>query len=232
MIEVIALDADDTLWMNEIRYLQATERFKTLLSEYQPDELIGQSLDEVEGMNISTYGYGIKSFALSMIETALSLTDGQIRGHQIKDIIDIAKEMLTAGIVHIDHAEATLIELSRDYDLMLITKGDQFEQQGKIDRSGLAKYFRYIEILGEKTKESYLRLVKKYKIDPAHFLMVGNSLRSDILPVIAMGGRAVYIPHEPTWFHEKVAVEEIYEQKYDELEHIGQLPGFIESLGK
>ena len=232
MIEIIALDADDTLWLNEIRYFEAKERFKTLLSDYQPDVLIEQSLDEAEEMNISTYGYGIKSFALSMVETAISLTDGQIRGHQIKDVLDIAKEMLTAGIVYIDHAEATLIELSRDYDLMLITKGDQFEQQGKIDRSGLAKYFRNTEILGEKTKESYLRLVKNYKIDPSHFLMVGNSLRSDILPVIAIGGRAVYIPHEPTWFHENVVVEEIHEQRYDELEHIGQLPGFIESLVK
>lgn len=230
MFQIIAFDADDTLWENEAQYHNAKENFKQLLSKYQHSELIGQLLDEIEIRNIDVYGYGIKSFTLSMIETAIDLTDGTVKGLELQRIIEISKEMLQAEVEVFEDAEETLRILSENYDLMLITKGDQFEQERKIERSGLSGYFRYIEIVGEKSKKNYQAILDKYKIDPLRFLMVGNSLRSDIVPVIAIGGRAVYIHKDQTWFHEMVPIEEIDSARYDELEHLGQLPEYVDRV--
>jgi putative hydrolase of the HAD superfamily len=232
MIEVIAFDADDTLWENEVLYHEAIKKLKDLLSTIQSPELIEQRLDETEIQNLHIFGYGIKSFTLSMIETAILLSGGEINGQTIQHILEIAKEMLTTEVKLFDHTEETLKVLSKEFDLLLITKGDQFEQQMKIDKSGLSEYFRHVEIVVEKSQESYLELLDKYKIDPTRFLMVGNSLRSDILPVVGIGARAVYIPYDLTWSHELVTMESDDEHKFDELEHIGQLPGYIISLDK
>jgi putative hydrolase of the HAD superfamily len=232
MIEVIAFDADDTLWENEILYHEAMQRLKELLVTVQTPELIEQRMDEIEIQNVHIFGYGIKTFALSMIETAILLSGGEISGQTIQHILEIAKEMLTAEVKLFDHTEETLKVLSKEFDLMLITKGDQFDQKRKIDNSGLSEYFRYIEIVVEKSREIYLELLDKYKIDSTRFLMVGNSLRSDILPVVGIGARAVYIPYDLTWSQELVTIDSDDEHKFDELEHIGQLPGYIESLGK
>lgn len=232
MIEVIAFDADDTLWENEILYHEAMQRLKELFVTVQTPELIEQRMDETEIQNVHIFGYGIKTFALSMIETAILLSGGEISGQTIQHILEIAKEMITAEVKLFDHSEETLKVLSRDFDLMLITKGDQFEQKRKIDNSDLSGYFRYIEIVVEKSREIYLDLLDKYQIDPTRFLMVGNSLRSDILPVVGIGARAVYIPYDLTWSQELVTIESDDEHKFDELEHVGQLPAYIESLNK
>ena len=232
MIEMIAFDADDTLWHNETYYHEAKKQFAQLLSNYQDNEHTRRRLDEIEVRNIDIYGYGIKMFTLSMIEAAIDLSDGKIKGPQIREIIDISKEMLTNDVELFEHAEETLAKLSPRFDLMLITKGDHFEQERKIARSGLSGYFRYIEIVTEKSQKSYRALLAKYDIHPNRFLMVGNSLRSDIQPVIAIGGRAVYIPNEHTWFHENLPKEEIDHTAYDELEHIVQLPDHIDRLIK
>ena len=232
MIEVIAFDADDTLWENEFLYHEATQKLTEFLPTIQYPKLIEQRLGEIEIQNVRIFGYGIKTFALSMIETALLLSGGEIEVQAIQHILEIAKEMLTAEVKLFDHTEETLKVLSRKFDLMLITKGDQFEQKRKIDISGLSEYFRYIEIVIEKSREIYLGLLDKYKIDPIRFLMVGNSLRSDILPVVGIGAKAVYIPYDLTWSQEFVTIDTDDEHKFDELEHIGQLPGYIESLGK
>ncbi len=230
MIEVIAFDADDTLWENEMLYHRAKGELARILSPYREADWVTCKLDENEVSNLQVYGYGIKSFTLSMIETAAEAVDRKIEAHTISAILEIAKRMLSAEVELLDHTEQTLLQLASDYDLMLVTKGDLFEQQGKISRSGIEHCFQLIEVVAEKTPARYLDILKKYHIEVERFLMVGNSLRSDILPVIAIGGRAIHIPNEHTWFHEVPEQEEIEGAEYDELEHLGQLPEYMAAL--
>ncbi len=226
--DVIAFDADDTLWHNETLYSLTQDKFKQLLANYVEAEGIEQKLYETEMRNLHYFGYGIKGFTLSMIETAIELTVGRITGKEIQEIIAFAKGMLEAEIQLLDYAEETIAQLSMSYPLMLITKGDLFDQETKIARSGLANYFKHIEIVSEKTEGSYRSLLARHKIDPQRFLMVGNSLKSDILPVLALGSQAIYIPHQLTWVHETIVSPQVKSQDYFQLEHLGQLPAFIE----
>ena len=230
MIELIAFDADDTLWENESFYHSAKDDLARILSPYREADWVNRKLDENEVSNLQVYGYGIKSFTLSMIETAAEAVDRKIEAHTISTILEIAKRMLSAEVKLLDHTEQALLQLSADYDLMLVTKGDLFEQQRKISRSGIDHCFKLIEVIAEKTPARYLDILKKHHIEVERFLMVGNSLRSDILPVVAIGGRAVYIPNENTWFHEVPEQEEIEGAEYDELEHLGQLPEYMAAL--
>jgi putative hydrolase of the HAD superfamily len=230
VIEVIAFDADDTLWHNEVIYSLTQDKLKQLLSKYRDPEGLEQELYEVERRNLRYFGYGIKSFTLSMIETAIQLTDGQVQGREIEQIIDFAREMLATPTQLLAQVEETVAKLAARYELMIITKGDLFDQETKIAQSGLADYFSYIEIVSEKSPELYRALLDKYEIDPRRFLMIGNSLRSDILPVVAIGGQAVHIPYHLTWAHEAVADSDNDINMYFELEHIGLLPEFIETL--
>ena len=232
MFDMIAFDADDTLWHNEKNYHEAKKQFAQILSKYQDTEYARRRLEEFEVHNIDIYGYGIKMFTLSMVESAIDLSDGKIKAREIQKIIDISKEMLTNEVELFEHAVETLAILAPRFDLMLITKGDHFEQERKIVRSAISGYFRDIEIVTEKSQEHYQALMAKYNIHPNRFLMVGNSLRSDIQPVIAIGGRAVYIPNEYTWFHENLPKEEVDPTAYVELEHIAQLPDLIDQLMK
>jgi putative hydrolase of the HAD superfamily len=224
---LVAFDGDDTLWDNERLYRQAQERFDVLLASYSGSINASQRLEEMETINIHYYGYGIKSFILSMIETAVEVSSGNANGETIKQIIQIAKDMLDAEVLLMENVEETLKILSQDYDLMLITKGDQFEQESKIQRSNLNRYFRYVEIVGDKTQETYRRIFHKYQIDPSRFVMVGNSIRSDILPVVQLGGKAIYVHYQNTWAHEKVAEEERKGLEFIELDHLGQLPEYL-----
>jgi putative hydrolase of the HAD superfamily len=230
MIEVIGFDADDTLWHNEVLYHQAKEELSHILADYRDPQEIKAWLDQTEVANIEYYGYGIKSFTLSMIETAAQVSDGQVTAEEINKVITIAKRMLTAPVDLVDGVEATLDSLSSDYDLMLITKGDQFEQERKIRISGISHYFDFLEVVGEKSVSTYRAVLGKYNLDPANFLMVGNSLRSDILPVLKIGGQAIYVPNEQSWFHENASQEEISELEYAELERLNQLPEYLERL--
>lgn len=230
MVELIAFDADDTLWHNEGHYTNAKERFKQIISRYHHPELIEDRLDEIEIGNIGAYGYGIKSFVLSMIEAAVELSDGLISGREIKDILALGKRMLDANVHVFDNAEKILTALVADYPLMMITKGDPIEQRRKIAHSGLGHYFRYIEIVGEKTQDIYRGLFEKYGIQPDKVLMVGNSLRSDILPVIQIGGRAVYVPYENTWSHESNVGEILEDYAYFEIDSLEDLPDLVYGL--
>jgi putative hydrolase of the HAD superfamily len=230
MIEIIGLDADDTLWHNEQLYHQAKKKFAQILAKYTSSKEAGLNLDETEVRNIEHYGYGIKSFTLSMIETAVEVSNGQVEGDVIAELIAIANQMLSADVELVEGAEETLERLSTKYDLMLITKGDSYEQERKIDRSGIARYFRYLEVVGEKSEAIYRKILNQYNLDPIRFLMVGNSLRSDILPVIRIGGMGVYIPNDQTWFHEHASQEEIGEVEYAELEQLSQLPTYLAQL--
>ncbi len=232
MFRVIAFDADDTLWHNELLYLRAQDKFKQLLSKYPFSGDLDQHFYEVDVRNVRYFGYGIKGFVLSMIEAAIEITEGQIQPPDIQEIINLGKGMTEAPVQLLDHVEETVASLSRLYELMLITKGDLLDQERKIARSGLADYFAHIEIVGEKTGRTYRDILAKHDIEPQHFLMVGNSLRSDIAPVLAIGAQAVYIPHHLTWAHEtEVGQGEGEVSGYFELEHMGQLLALVRQLG-
>lgn len=226
---VIAFDADDTLWENERNYRRTEQIFKELLAPYHQPDWIEERLFQTEMRNIQHFGYGIKSFGLSMIETAVELTEGRISGTEIQVILDAIKGMLTAEIELLPHVAAVIPVLARCAPLMLITKGDLLDQESKVRRSGLADYFTHVEIVSDKTEKHYAGLLKRHDIAPGRFLMVGNSLRSDILPVLALGGSAVYVPHPLTWAHENGAKPDGRPGFY-ELEHIGLLPELVKKL--
>ena len=230
IFEIIAFDADDTLWHNERFYVEAQTKFAQLLSHYHKPEWVSERLYQTETRNIQHFGYGVKAFALSMIETAVELTEGRISGQDIQVLIDLAKEMLSANVQLLDHVAETIPQLAEDHHLMVITKGDLLDQETKIVRSGLGKYFKYIEVVSQKTRFSYEQVLKRYSIDPKRFLMVGNSLRSDILPILELGGNAVYIPYEITWLHEVADPPPPGQPGYYQLEHVGQLPALLGTL--
>jgi putative hydrolase of the HAD superfamily len=232
MFDIIAFDADDTLWHNETLYSAALDGLKLILAPYAPPEQVAHTLFETEMRNLAYYGYGIKSYALSMIETAIQISAGKIDGQGVLQVIGLAKDMLNANIQLFDHAQQVVTRLSALYPLMLITKGDLLDQQRKLTRSGLEACFRYVEIVTDKTPESYAALLERYHTDPARFLMVGDSLRSDILPVIALGGCAVHIPYHITWAHEHIDLTDEQRQHFHKLDHLGLLPGLIEKLSQ
>lgn len=230
MFDVIAFDADDTLWHNEHIYRDVQSKIIAILAQYHSADWIERRMYETEIRNIEHYGYGFKGFTLSMIETAIELTEGRISGTEIGQMIELTREMVRAPVVLLNGVEETLAELSAGHDLMLITKGDLFEQEAKIIRSGLAEYFSKIEIVRTKTPETYQIVAAKHHITPERFLMIGNSLKSDILPVIAMGGRAVYIPYETTWAHENVPEDELTGKEFLRISNIRELLALLESL--
>lgn len=227
--DVIAFDADDTLWHNEQYYIAAQTEFKQLLAQYHSPEWIAERLYQTEMRNIQHYGYGIKAFALSMIETAVELTEGRIMGKDIMALVDVARKMMAAEVELVQHVPETLARLAEMHMLMVITKGDLNDQEAKIARSGLAPYFRDVEIVSDKSAASYAKLLGRHKIAPEKFMMVGNSLRSDILPVLAVGASAVYVPHPLTWAHE-AAEPPAQAANFFEIKEIGELPELVESL--
>ena len=229
MIDVIAFDADDTLWYTESLYVMTQERYKQILAPYEVNGDIDARLYETEMRNLQTFGYGAKGFTLSMIETAIELTDGRIRGMDIKKIIDAVRDMIRKEIRLLEGVAETIPLLAQDRTLMIITKGDLLDQESKIARSGLADYFRCIEIVSSKNKEVYQKLLDRHGIDVNSFLMVGNSMPSDILPILALGAPAIHIPHETTWAHEQIEIETEPDGTY-RLQNVGQVPALIEAL--
>lgn len=228
MITTIGFDADDTLWHNERIFLHTKEKYKRLLAGYHDDEWVERHLDEAESRNIQHFGYGVKGFTLSMIETACELTEGRITGAEVRQIIDFAREMLASPVEVLEGVQETVQQLAGTYSLMVITKGDLMDQEAKVARSGLGEHFDKVEIVSRKTRETYTAVLERNGIPPGEFLMVGNSLRSDILPVLQIGANAVYIPYESEWFHEKVSDEDLEGLEFGTLEAISQLPGWIE----
>jgi putative hydrolase of the HAD superfamily len=228
--DVIAFDADDTLWHSESLYAAAQEEYRRLLAPYAEVERIDQVLHHTEMQNLAVYGYGVKGFALSMIEAALELSQHHISGIEVQQVLDLAKQMLHTDVELIEGVAEVIAQLAITYPLMLITKGDLAHQEAKIEQSGLKPYFRSIEIVTDKTPQSYAALLARHHIEPARFLMIGNSLRSDILPVLEIGGQAVHVPYAITWAHEHVDVPPDQQGRYHELEHIGQLPQLVEQL--
>jgi putative hydrolase of the HAD superfamily len=230
MFDIIAFDADDTLWHNEPLFHATQERYRQLLAKYHSPEWIDERLYATEMRNLEHFGYGIKSFALSMIETAIELTEGRISSGEIQQIIEYAKTMLCAEVNLLDHVSEVIPQLANSHKLMIITKGDLFNQEAKIERSNLARYFEHIEVVSEKSADVYQSILGKYSIDPQRFLMIGNSLKSDILPVLELGAQAVHIPYHITWAHEQVDQSDLISKNYHECEHLGHLPNFLAQL--
>ena len=227
MFDFIAFDADDTLWHNET-LVQATAReFAALLSTHHPPEWIQERLFATEMKNLRHFGYGIKGFMLSMIETSIDLTEGRVTGAQIRTILDWGHAMLQAPIALLDGVRDTVAALARENRLMLLTKGDLFDQESKLARSGLGEHFSAVEIVSEKSARTYATIMTRHKVPPARFLMVGNSLRSDILPVLEAGGTAVHIPYPTTWAHEHVADEVMAGKTFTTLATLGELPAWL-----
>ncbi|WP_130286999.1 HAD family hydrolase [Aquimarina brevivitae] len=208
-IKAIAFDADDTLWVNEPFFRTAEEEFCELLAEFMPRDKANQLLFDVEMRNLPLYGYGIKPFTLSLIEAAIEVSKGNVNIALIEKLIAKGKEMLDYPVDLIDGIEPTLATLSKKYRLVMATKGDLLDQERKLIKSGLEPYFHHIEIVSDKTEKQYTKLVKHLDVQPEEFLMVGNSLKSDIVPVLNIGAYAFHIPFHTTWAHE------VYEGKIE-----------------
>ena len=222
-ITVVGLDGDDTLWHNETRFKLTQAELRDLLQRHVPDADVERHLAEVEMKNLGLYGYGVKAFTLSMIETAIQLTQARIPAADIEVILGWGKRMLMSPTELLPGVEEALRELSLRYDLLLITKGDLFDQESKLARSGLAQLFLGVEILSEKNVNAYRGILKRRGIKPEEFVMAGNSLRSDILPVLELGARAVHIPYEVTWHHEEVPEESLPREGWVRIAGIAEL---------
>lgn len=233
--DLIAFDADDTLWHNERSYREGRDRFCRLLSAagVRLDvETIDERVNQTELANLEYYGYGVSSFALSLIETAIDLTDGRICGADLREIIAIAKGMLSEDVELFANARDVLAALAATYPLMLITKGDLLHQTSKVDRSGLRDCFRFVEVVSHKTTEVYAAILSRHRVDPRRFMMIGNSLRSDVLPVVELGGWAVHVPAALSWSHEHVDVSTEIRRRYFEVAALDQLPAVIEMCSR
>ncbi len=230
MIETIAFDADDTLWQNETLYQEAQSQLSQILSKWEASEQVMRVLTETEIRNLPIYGYGIKAFTLSMIETSLQVSDGNLSIKAVRKILALGRSMLKAEVTLLPQVEATLQTLSKNHRLMIITKGDLLDQTSKVSRSGLEKYFSLVEVLNQKTPESYREILDKYHLDIETFLMVGNALRSDIAPVLALGGKAVHIPAESTWELEHLPGFDPGQDGFFQIQNISELPQLIEDI--
>jgi putative hydrolase of the HAD superfamily len=200
-IKTIAFDADDTLWQNEEYFREAELKFSELVAAKNPDQVI-QLLFEIEMKNLPMYGYGIKGFMLCMIETLHQLYPENLSSKLIEGAFKIGHQLLQKPVILLDGIEETLSHLFGKYRLVMATKGDLLDQERKLEKSGLAKYFHHIEIMSDKKPANYQKLIKHLDCKPENFLMVGNSLKSDILPVLAINGFAVEVPYHTTWQHE------------------------------
>lgn len=205
-IKIVAFDADDTLWHNEHHFQETEKKFCALLEDFIPQHTVARELLQTEIKNISLYGYGIKAFMLSMIETAIRITDQKIDAASLEKIIAFGKELLDQPIELMDGVEHVLKTLQPRYRLVMATKGDLLDQERKLRKSGLADYFHHIEIMSEKKEPDFAKLIRHLDIKADELMMIGNSIKSDILPVLTLGGHGIHIPYHITWAHEHAEV--------------------------
>lgn len=229
MLEYIGFDADDTLWHNEHLYSDAENKFVELLTRFHSEAWIRERLNNVQISNLEYFGYGIKGFMLSMIDTAIELSEGRISGSEIQIIMNLGREMKRGKVDLLDGVLPVLEEVSQDYKLVLITKGDLFDQETKLAKSGIDELFSHVEVVAGKSESSYQKIFLKHGIEPSRFMMVGNSLKSDVIPVVKVGGHAVHIPYLTTWEHEMASVEELasIDGAFHQLSSISELPDLL-----
>ena len=219
-IKVVAFDADDTLWHNERYFREAEDQYAQLVGEYLPKEEAINVLFSHEMKHLAIYGYGIKGFVLSMVETAITISKDSISSQKIQQILEIGRNMMNKPVELLDGVERVFEALKTDYRLILATKGDLIDQERKLNKSGLEHHFHHIEVMSEKKEADYKRLIGHLDIEAHEFLMIGNSMKSDIVPVLNIGGNAIHIPHEITWQHEIVDKEDINKHNFLTLDKV------------
>jgi len=229
-ITTVGLDADDTLWHNESIFRLTQDRFRALMADVAPAEVLDERLAAVERRNLALYGYGVKGFTLSLIETAMELTGGEPSGRVIADILACGREMLAHPVETLPGVDQALAELSQAYRLVLITKGDLLHQEQKLAASGLGDLFAAVEIVSEKDARTYATVFARHGTGAAEAAMCGNSLRSDVLPALEAGAFAAHIPYAVTWAHE-LAEPPVGHPRFAELGSIAALPGWVRGLG-
>ena len=233
--ELIAFDGDDTLWHNERSYRDGRDRLRGLLAAAGVDlsaEQLEERVNTIELENLQYFGYGVSSFTLSLIEAAIELTSGQLAASDVRQLVAMAKQMMAEDVELFAGARDTVAALSAAYPLMLITKGDLLHQTSKLDRSGLRRYFSFVEVVSHKTPDVYASILNRHGIDPDGFLMIGNSLRSDIRPVIEVGAWAVHIPASPSWTHEDADEPDGSVDRYARLAALGEVCDFVETFAR
>ncbi|HEX2100517.1 MAG TPA: HAD family hydrolase [Candidatus Synoicihabitans sp.] len=229
MISTIGFDADDTLWHNESIFARTHERLRNLLSSYHDAPTVDRALFATEMRNLERYGYGIKSFALSAIETAVELSRSQLRADEVMSIIRLTQAMLDHPVEVLPHVVDAITAVGATHRLIVITKGDLRDQERKVEKSGLAGRFAAIEIVSEKNAATYRKVLERHHVRPEKFLMVGNSIKSDVLPVLELGAHAAFVPYPITWEHERVtAVPD--GPRYHPLASIAELPDLVGRL--
>ena len=228
-IRVIAFDADDTLWVNETYFREAEEKFASLLEDFLPQHAIMKELYRTEIGNLGLYGYGIKGFMLSMIETALRISGEKMPIALVEKIIQIGQEMLGKPVDLLPGVREVLQSLQGKYRIVLATKGDLVDQERKLQKSGLEGFFHHIEIMSEKRTSDYEKLIKHLDIQASEFLMIGNSLKSDILPVLELGGYGIHVPFHTTWIHEQVD-HEVKHERFFKAAHLEEASALIKSF--
>jgi putative hydrolase of the HAD superfamily len=229
-ITTVGLDADDTLWHNEGLFRLTQDRFRSLLSEWAPEEVLTKRLAEVERRNLALYGYGVKGFVLSMIETAMEVTEHKAPGRLVAELLAAGREMLAHPVEPLPGVEVALARLSETHRLVLITKGDLLHQEQKLAASGLGDLFAAVEIVSEKDAATYERVFARHGTGSGAALMCGNSMRSDILPALQAGAWAAYVPYPLTWEHEQADAPEGH-ARFRELAALAELPEWLAELG-
>ncbi|PIF00567.1 MAG: HAD family hydrolase [Maribacter sp.] len=225
-IKVVGFDADDTLWVNETYFRDTEKLFSGLLEGFETKNTIDQELFKKEMDNLELYGYGIKGFMLSMIESALELSNNKVSQATIHEILNLGKAMIAHPVELLDGVKDVLRELSGKYRLIVLTKGDLLDQERKLERSGLSEYFHHVEVLSDKKEVNYKNLLEHLEIEVGEFLMIGNSLKSDVLPILNIGAKAVHIPFHTTWQHEQVSIEE-GEYGYLKINSLSDILGYL-----
>jgi putative hydrolase of the HAD superfamily len=233
LIEVIALDGDDTLWHSEYLFVDTQDRFRDLVRPYVEldDAALDARLLDVERRNLPVFGYGVKAFTLSLVETAIEVTEGRIPGAALQGVLDLGKVLIDHPVELLDGVREAVDVLTNTYRVMVITKGDLLHQETKVARSGLAELFWRVEVVSEKDEDTYRRVLQRHGIDVATFVMVGNSVRSDVLPVLALGGRAVHVPYSVTWALEHAEPDpDVHD--FPVLSSLAELPACVESMAQ
>lgn len=226
-IKVIGFDADDTLWVNETYFREAEQQFAAMLSHFETPNKIDQELFQLEIKNLPLYGYGIKGFVLSMVEMALTLSNYTVSNKVIEDIINIGKSMLDKPVELLDGVQEVLQGLEHKYKLILVTKGDLLDQERKLKKSNLSHYFHHIEVLSDKQISNYSALLNRLDVAPSEFLMIGNSLKSDVLPIVELKANAIHVPFHTTWLHEQVHETETNGKSYLTLNSLRDVMPFL-----
>lgn len=230
MFDWIAFDADDTLWKNEEYYREGRKIFAEILAKYGVDHPLPERVDQLESSNIRYYGYGVMSFVLSLIDISIQETGGKIQAEDIQKLLELSKNMLSRDVEVMAGVEDLLAALQERYPLMLVTKGDLFHQQRKIAQSGLESYFRAVEVVSEKNPRTYQAILDKHRIKPDRFVMIGNSLRSDVLPVLEIGGWALYLSDHLSWSHEDGSDQPLPKDRFLEISSISEVGSALAHL--